>query len=988
MNSKVKKTKEQHSNNNLPQSEKKLFDLATRLKNIYDISPGLICVANANDGIFTECNPAVTSILGWSVKEFTSKPFNDFIHPDDQQKTVDEITEQLKGALVANFENRYRCKDGSYKWLAWQATAVDKNGKVYAVATDITDRKQASVALIAAKEKVEQSEKYLNNIINNIGDPVFVKDDQSRLVIVNDAFCNIFGKLNRADIIGKTLAENVSPKERESFLRIDKQVLKDGHENINEETLTLEDEDTRTISTRKTRFIDKNGKKFLIGVIHDITERKHAEEALKTNEEKYKALFEKIEDAVFISDPITYKILDANKATSKIYGYSKKELIGMSCLNFSAEVEKSISAAEKMNKNEKINGSDRIHQKKDGAIIIVEIKGYQITLGKKKVNIAISRDITLRKTADKKIAKNSKQRAKLLNNARTLSSSLDYQFILDKVTSQALELLDSIGAAIYILDDDKEYLKPVSAYDPPYESETLSNDINVKKSLSGKAVRSKKGMIFNNASLNPDAYQIPGTSDDEDEHLMVIPLLIENKVIGTLNIYRRAKEYEKEDLELAETFTLLASTAIQNAQAHEELTGHREHLEELVDERTAKLQEQNLELNIKSKEVEEANRLKSEFLSNMSHELRTPLNSIMSLSHVLSIQAKDKLSFEENNFLEIIERNGRKLLELINDILDLSKIETGKVDIVTGKTSTGQLLDIIKDNLTPLAEEKGIGLNLKLPKKLPMVVTDEPKLHQVFTNVIGNAVKFTEKGSVDIIVKSDSENVYVDIKDTGIGISEEALPHIFDEFRQADGSTTRKYEGTGLGLAIAYKTIKLLGGTIRVKSKLGKGSVFTITVPIKWMGIVETTYKETKPITKPKNKTAKKTTKKVKSMKELKNVLIVEDNLDNMVAVKAILKDKFNIIEAYDGEEGLNKANEELPDIILLDMALPKVSGIEVIKKLKSKKETKKIPVITLTAHAMEEMKELFLRVGCDDFVSKPIDQDVLLNTMNKWLDK
>jgi len=270
--------------------------------------------------------------------------------------------------------------------------------------------------------------------------------------------------------------------------------------------------------------------------------------------------------------------------------------------------------------------------------------------------------------------------------------------------------------------------------------------------------------------------------------------------------------------------------------ADEELTKYREHLEELVDARTVKLQEQNLDLNTKQKELEEANRLKSEFLSNMSHELRTPLNSIMSLSHVLSIQTKDRLSSEENSYFEVVNRNSKKLLELVSEILDLSKIEAGKVDIVTGKISVGELLDTIKDSLTPLAEEKGITLNLKLPKKLPTVVTDEVKLHQVFTNVIGNAVKFTEKGSVDIISKSDSKNVYVDIKDTGIGISEEELPHIFDEFRQVDGSSTRRYEGTGLGLAIAYKTIKLLGGTIRVISKLDNGSVFTITTPIKWTG--------------------------------------------------------------------------------------------------------------------------------------------------------
>lgn len=248
-------------------------------------------------------------------------------------------------------------------------------------------------------------------------------------------------------------------------------------------------------------------------------------------------------------------------------------------------------------------------------------------------------------------------------------------------------------------------------------------------------------------------------------------------------------------------------------------------------------------------------------------------------------------------------------------------------------------------------------------------------------NVAGNAVKFTEKGSIDIIVRSDTKNIYVDIKDTGIGISEEELPHIFDEFRQVDGSAAREFEGTGLGLAIAYKTMKLLYGAIRVKSELGKGSVFTITIPLKWPGIIEEAFEDKKSIPKPtkqKNKTIFKT--------RLPKVLVVEDNPDNMVTIKAILKDKYEIIEAYDGKDGLKQAKEQSPDIILLDKTLPKMDGIEVVKIMKKDDETKNIPVIALTASAMKEDKELFLKAGCDDFITKPIDQKILFNKLNEWL--
>lgn len=235
----------------------------------------------------------------------------------------------------------------------------------------------------------------------------------------------------------------------------------------------------------------------------------------------------------------------------------------------------------------------------------------------------------------------------------------------------------------------------------------------------------------------------------------------------------------------------------------------------------------------KNIETQEASRLKSEFLSNMSHELRTPLNSIMALSHVLIKQTKEKLNDDENNYLKIVERNGKRLLLLINDILDLSKIEAGKMEIIPEYISISSLLQIVRGNMLALAEEKGLTLTLSVTNDLPKVETDELRLHQVLTNIVGNAVKFTGKGAVELKANSDSENIYIEVKDTGIGISKEELPHIFDEFRQAQGTSTRQHEGTGLGLAIANKLIRLLGGEIKVKSELGRGSVFTILIPIK-----------------------------------------------------------------------------------------------------------------------------------------------------------
>lgn len=571
----------------------------------------------------------------------------------------------------------------------------------------------------------------------------------------------------------------------------------------------------------------------------------------------------------------------------------------------------------------------------------------------------------------------------------------------------------------------------------------------------------------------------------------------------------------------------------QNLEAQtEELQEQSEELQNQAEElqRTSKeLQEQNKELEKQKLQVEAANKTKSEFLSNMSHELRTPLNSIMALSRVLIIQAENKLDEEEKNYLEIVERNGKRLLTLINNILDLSKVESGKMDIEPKLISINNLLRIETENLYNLASEKGIELNFKKDKNLPEVETDENMLHQVLTNLIGNAVKFTNKGSVNISTQVNSETIEIDIADTGIGISKEMQTQIFEEFKQADGSTTRSYEGTGLGLAIAKKMTEALGGNISVKSILGQGSTFKIVLPIKWH-----LKPNAEPLLKPPLKTISTPAKAQKNKSEItilliedntdtvlqmkmlleregytiliannghealdaiankipdgiisdlmmpgmdgfevlenlrsqentrnipvliltaknlskderekinalnvthliqkgninvseliqkvsqligkatqaidkndslnepipllskttdskKNikVLVIEDNPDNLVTIRAILKERFNILEANEAKIGLELAITENPNLILLDMSLPNVDGKTILKNLKTQHETLNIPVIAVTAQAMKGDKERFLKAGCQSYVSKPIDPDTLLNEISKLL--
>ena len=692
-------------------------------------------------------------------------------------------------------------------------------------------------------------------------------------------------------------------------------------------------------------------------------------------------------------------------------------------------------------------------------------------------------------------------------------------YILNEVSAK-YEPYASIGA-------NPEMLKPFNANKPEGE---FGNALSTKKIFHLKNI--PQDTIFKFKTVAGEA--IP-------KEIISIPIIVEDHVVALISLVHiqgfgsECSEILKQSwININTSYSNLLSgertrifaeqltlTNLQLESQSEELQEQSEELQNQTEElqRTSEeLQEQNLELEAQRNQVEIANNLKSEFLSNMSHELRTPLNSIMALSRVLQIETKEKLSEEETGYLEIVERNGKRLLLLINDILDLSKIEAGKMEIIPEFFSLKMSLQVIKENMQSLSDEKGLTLNLNVPENLPKIESDESRLHQVLTNIIGNAIKFTENGSVSIDAQFDENKIFIYVEDTGIGISKDSIPYIFDEFRQVDGTTSRDYEGTGLGLAIANKMIQILGGEILVKSTIGKGSKFSIIIPINWheknlseimkklpdvtpnVPTVNTSKESSIPrillvednpeaiiqvkmVLENENYivdvanggkealeyikhtipngiildlmmpeidgfevlenirstdrtrnipvlilTAKDLTKKdldklsanniqqlihkgdididglirkvnimmgkklvekgttTTEKKELPKVLIIEDNEDNLITLKAILKGRYTLFEAKDGESGLEMSKSLRPDVILLDMSLPKTDGLKILSILKNKKNTKKIPVIAVTAQAMLGDREKFLGEGCDGYVSKPIEHEDLIKEINKLL--
>jgi signal transduction histidine kinase/CheY-like chemotaxis protein/HAMP domain-containing protein len=400
------------------------------------------------------------------------------------------------------------------------------------------------------------------------------------------------------------------------------------------------------------------------------------------------------------------------------------------------------------------------------------------------------------------------------------------------------------------------------------------------------------------------------------------------------------------------------------------------------------LERQNHELEMQRKQVEEANRLKSAFLANMSHELRTPLNSVIALSGVLGRRLAKSIPEEERGYLEVIERNGKNLLALINDVLDLSRIEADKAGLKVDRFSVRELVGEIVAAQELQAQDKGLTLDNHVAASLPHIESDVDKCRHILQNLVANAVKFTAEGQVSIAAVVAGKAIEIAVSDTGIGIAAEAQTFIFDEFRQADDSTSRKYGGTGLGLAIARRYARLLGGDVTVQSTPAKGSTFTLSLPL----VVDASAAAARP---PAAQHATKRPAPLPSRRRRRPtrpgipvVLVVEDAPDNLRTATALLEDGYQVVAAGDGREGLEQARRHQPDVILMDIAMPELDGIQALAALRQDEALRDIPVIAVTASAMTGDRESILAHGFDGYLSKPLEHELLMKVLRESLEE
>jgi GAF domain-containing protein/DNA-binding response OmpR family regulator len=532
-----------------------------------------------------------------------------------------------------------------------------------------------------------------------------------------------------------------------------------------------------------------------------------------------------------------------------------------------------------------------------------------------------------------------------------LSSTLDLDTVLNTIVSRASQLAGTDACTVYEYDEQAEVFHLRATHNLADEVVAVARRSPIRR---GEGVAGR-------LAVTHEAVQIADIGEEGAYHgplrdvllrtgtraLLAIPLLREDHLIGGLTVNKAAPgEFSPAVIDLLTTFATQSALAIQNARLF-------------------------LEIEDKSRQLEAADRHKSEFLANMSHELRTPLNAIIGYSEMLQEDAAELGAEQFTDDLKKINAAGKHLLELINAVLDLSKIEAGKMELYLESFDVPSLVRDIAAVIQPLAARNGNRLEVRCPDDAGTMRADMTKVRQALLNLLSNACKFTENGTVALSVaaeRSDGRDwIVFEVTDTGIGMTPEQLARLFQAFSQADAATTRRYGGTGLGLALSRRLCRMMGGDVTAASEAGRGSTFTIRLPAQ----VTEAVAEAAPPAAAEHLTP-----------SIGTVLVIDDEPAVRELMQRFLaKEGFRVATAAGGEDGLRRARELRPDAITLDVMMPGMDGWAVLSALKADPDVADIPVVMLT---IVDDKNLGYALGASDYLTKPIERDRLVAVLRR----
>ena len=838
----------------------------------------------------------------------------------------------------------------------------------------IDENEKINALLLEREENLKQERILLRTIIDSIPDSIYVKDLEYRKVLANKANIQNCGIDKEEDIIGKTDFDIFPAEIAEKLLDDDKKVFNEGVSVLNkEEYIKRPNFDEKWLLTSKLPLYDDKGKIIgLVGIGRDITRHKQAEDAVRLNEEKLKSIFRVAPSGIGVV--INRTFAEVNPKVCEMTGYRSEELVGQSTrILYPTKEEYELVGHEKYKQIAK-NGTGTVEtrwQRNDGKIIDVLLsstpvdsddlsKGVTFTALDISERIkAEQENIAAKEKAEEREEKIKSQNQEILFNNQRLESLLEVsqfqtnsvQKLLDFALHQAVDLTNSkIGYIYFYVEEKKQFILNTWSKEVMKECSVMNPqtvyDLD-KTGCWGEAVRQRKPIIINDFQAESPIKKGTPEGHVKLDKFLTIPVIFDNKIVAVAAVANKSTNYNSSDIR---QLTLLMDNVWK------------------ISERLVLIKD----LHAAKEQAEESDRLKSAFLANMSHEIRTPMNGILGFAELL--KEPGLTGQKQQEYIRIIEKSGARMLNIINDIVDISKIESGLMKLDMKESNINEQIEYAYTFFKPEAEAKGIKLSFSntLPQKEAIIKTDREKLYAVLTNLVKNAIKYSKEGAIEFGYIKNGETLEFYVKDTGIGIPKDRKEGIFERFIQADISDKMARQGAGLGLSISKAYVEMLGGKIWVESDEGIGSTFYFTLPYNAEPVKETIDRKLEP--SGKNETVRK----------LKILIAEDDEVSEMLLDKTIKMFGKEILKARTGVETVEICRDN-PDIelILMDIQMPIINGYEATKQIRE--FNTEVIIIAQTAYGLSGDMEKSLKAGCNDYIAKPINKMELQMMIQKY---
>jgi PAS domain S-box-containing protein len=961
------------------QMEKALRKNDQRLALLVQQTPLAVIEWNT-DGDIVDWNPAAETIFGYRRDEVLGHP-STLIVPLAAQAKVKQIKAKLwYDKQVARSCNQNITKDGRTIICEWYNTPlIDSQENLVGIASmalDITQRQETQTALRESEERFA-----LAIQANDSG--LFDINFKTNTYYYSPQFLHLIGyPKNRDTPSFDELMARVHPEDQSMVkISIDQLFISELSQWKLEFRMVHSNGSTLWFLSRGLVLRDDLGKVTrIVGTHTDISDRKQAEAALLEREEQFRQLAENIREVFFLTTPDLSRMFYLSPAYEEVWGRSRESLYDqpMTWLDNIHPYDRD-RVAEALGKQ--LQGEQDFEQeyrilRPDGSERWVWVRTFRVFNEKGKMTriAGIAEDITERKHSEAELRRQTLQRQLFAEITLKIRQSLQLDAILQTTVTEVRRILQVDRVVIYQLNADGSGVIMTEAVVPGW-TPIQGQEIHDPCFREGYLDQYRQGRIraiedLYQAGLEPCHIQLLQPFGVRAN--LVVPILQRENLWGLLIAHQCSgpRQWEMFEIELLSQLADQVGIALAQSQLLEEQTRISQ-----------QLAEKNLHLEQARQEAETANNAKSEFLANMSHELRTPLNGI--LGYVQILKREPHPTAKQQQGLSIIQQCGEHLLTLLNDILDLSKIEARKMELCLSEFQFPHFLEGIIEMVRIRADEKAIAFHYQPISRLPKLVRgDEKRLRQVLINLLGNAIKFTDQGSVTLKVGyisayqpeiEASNKMRFQIEDTGIGIAAEQLNNIFLPFHQI-GSQNRQVEGTGLGLAISQRLVQLLGGELHVESHVGQGSTFSVDLEL--------------PTVSPDQAKDVVDDRIIIGFRgDPRKILVADDQWQNRsILVNLLLPLGFEVIEAINGEDCLQQGQQEHPDAILMDLMMPKLDGLEATRRIREMPSLRDTVVLAISASVFGEKQQQSLAAGCDDFIGQPVQAKTLFATLQKHL--